>query len=274
MQIKYLRKLYPFIHENQKNIRWRNLTDAELDVALAEKQVVSNCYMESAKSALLSNDLGRKVLKQRIKIENKDSLEPAYKFKFLAGEKEEVYRVGVRDYYGRSMKLYNDYYDGVLNFLNSNIHRVNLGLSTCIAVQKLIAKHPTYKSILSRIYMFPLIRNYKCEFNKPSNAFKWLTGKQPRAIGEDTLSFNLKKHKDEVLDVFNNFDKNKDCYIVMTNHKKFNGIDKWHCLSVTDVDKSAQTVDVLNKRNNKSSTFTFDDVINHCKALVGLRLNS
>lgn len=270
MKLCLLRKIYPYMNSGMKNIRWRKLTDAELNLAMQEKQKLCTCYSESTRHALLSTDKGREMLRKRIKIQQEKSLEPAYKITLNANGKAETYRTTSCDYYGTYMRLYEEYYEGALNFLNEGEKRVNLGLATNIAISKMIAKHPTMKSFFSRIYKFPLIRNTRSEFNKPSRAFEWFTSKPPIAIGEKSWNFNLKKYASEVVDTLNSFEQGKSSFVVVSANKKINGIDKWHCLSIINVDKEKKTVDLMNKRDNKVTTFTFDDVINHCKAIVGM----
>lgn len=270
MKVSLLRKIYPYLNSGKKNIRWRRLTDAELNLVMQEKQKLCTCYSDSTRYALLSTNKGREMLKSRIMVQKADSLEPAYKIRLNANGVEETYRTCSADYYGRYMRLYEEFYEGALSFLNEGDKRVNLSLAMNIAISKMIAKHPTMKSFFSRIYKFPLIRNTRSEFNKPSRAFGWFTSKSPIAIGENSWSMNLKKQAHKVLEILNDFEQGKSSFVVMSANKKINGIDKWHCLSVVNVDKQAKTVDLMNKRDNKITTFTFDDIINHFNAIVGM----
>lgn len=274
MKVKFLRKLYPYINSGKKNIRWRRLTDAELDMAMREEQRLCTCYSESTRYALLSTDKGRELLRKRIMIEKDGSLEPSYKIKLNVNGKDETYRTDRYDYFGKYMRLYEEYYEGPLSFLNENNKRVNISLAMNIAISKMIAKHPTMKSVFSRIYKFPLIRNTRSEFNKPSKAFEWFTGKPPIAIGENSLNLNLKKDAPAVFSILNSFEKGKSSFVVMSANKKINEIDKWHCLPVTNVNREAKTVDLLNKRGNIASTFSFDDIINNFKAIIGMDFKS
>ena len=43
MKISILRKIYPYINQNRKNIKWRAISDNELEALKVEKQVISNC---------------------------------------------------------------------------------------------------------------------------------------------------------------------------------------------------------------------------------------
>ena len=44
MKLSKLRQIYQSLPESSKNIKWRRLSEKELDIAMREPQVISNCY--------------------------------------------------------------------------------------------------------------------------------------------------------------------------------------------------------------------------------------
>lgn len=271
MRISYLRKIYPYLTDAKKNIRWRNITDAELDFANKEHQLIANCYSESVRHSMCLTNKGREILKKRIKLEKGETQDPAYKISLSNEGVNEVYRTDRIDYYGKYWELVNEYSGGCLVMLNEDAKLARLSIAFDIAISKFVAKHPMAKPIMSRLYLFPLIKNRRCEHNLPSNAYRWFTGKEPNVIGEAEFSTNLKKHKAEVYDVFENFDSTKDSYVLLTGFNKLPDVDKWHCLPIVNVDKENKVVHLLNKRFNTKHCFSYDEIVNKFKGLVGMR---
>ena len=271
MKTGILRKIYPYLNNTCKDIKWRSITDAELEALKQERQVISNCYEESVRYSLINSLEGRKLLRKRIKVENRKTAEPAYKISLNINGKNENYRSSMVDYYGKYASIYRDYFDTPLDFINSAKRSTSPSLGINIAISKMIRRHPSQKPLISRLYMFPLISNRLCEHNKPSNAFKWFTGKNPIEIGETTLSLTLKNKEKEVRELLNNINPLVDSFVCILGSKKIKGIDKWHCLPIIGVNKETQTLDIINKRNNNVSTFTFDEFIGKFKAIVGIK---
>ena len=271
MKISILRKIYPYINQNRKNIKWRAISDNELEALKVEKQVISNCYEESVRYSLLRSPEGKKLLRKRIKIEDGKTQEPAYKISLNINERNENYRSTILDYYGKYSSLYRDYFKTPLDFINAAERQTSPSLGINIAISKMICRHPSQKPLISRLYMFPLISNRLCEHNKPSNAYKWFTGKTPVEIGETTASLTLKNFANETRELLNKINPNVDSFICILGSKKIPGIDKWHCLPIIGINKQDNTLDVINKKNNKILTFTFDEFINKFKAIVGIK---
>ncbi len=272
MKISTLRKIYPYISESKKNLKWRPVTDAELKCATQDYQVLATCYEESVRHVLSLNDIGRSILKSRIKL-SKDSLkEPSYKIKFNVNGKEEFYKADKSDYYGRYWDTYNEFYGGALALLADDVKRATLSAGIDISISKMIKKHPFLKPLISRLYMFPLIKNRRCEHNIPSNAFRWYTGKEPIVIGESEFALDMSKHKDKITEILDGYDAQKDCFVLLTGFHKVQDLDKWHCLPLISVDKDAKTVELLNKRFNTISVHSYQEIISKFKGLVGIRL--
>ena len=266
-----LRKIYPYINPNLKNIRWRNLNDTELEQIMQDKQVLANCYENSVIHSLLLTKNGKEIIKKFIKVENKHTDDPAYKASFHINNKKKKYRCGISDYYGKYLPLYGAYYGGVNELINSEKHTAPLDLGISILTAKMIKNNPEQKPLITRLYKFPLITNLSCERNKPSNTFKWLTGRNPVSIGETEINLSLKKYAEDVRKLLKSFNCQKDCFVVMSGFKKVGDIDTWHCLPVIKTDSKQETVTLLNKRDNKLKTYTFEELINNFKAVVGIK---
>src|SRR5574344_2492976 len=272
MKISALRKIYPMLKETSKNIKWRSLTDKELDEAMKSKQIVANCYDEATRYVLLGSEKGRDLLRKRIKIQKGTDVDQAYKFKLNVNGKDEIYRATQKDYLGKYYDVYKDYFGKNEEDLFKS-HPIRLSLGVNVGVGKMISKHPEQKSFFSRLYLYPLFRNRSFEFNKPSNAFKWFTGKTPVAIGESDLKNNLKNHRAEVYETLNELGKstNKDySFVAISGFNKPTGGAKWHCYPIVGVDNKKQTITVLNKRTNMGITLGFDKAIETFKAIVGI----
>ena len=271
MKISTLRKIYPYISESKKNLKWRPVTDAELMSATQDYQVLATCYEESVRYVLSSNEIGRNILKNRIKL-SKDSLkEPSYKIKFNVKGKEEFYKADKSDYYDKYWNIYNEFYGGALALLGDDVKRATLSAGIDIAISKMIKKHPFFKPLISRLYMFPLIKNRGCEHNLPSNAFRWYTGKEPIVIGESELALDMSKHEEQITEILDGYNPQMDCFVLLTGFHHVQGLDKWHCLSLVSVDKEAKTVELFNKRFNTTSIHSYQEIISKFKGLVGIR---
>ncbi len=276
MKLAIVKKIYPYLNSNLKNIKWRSLTDEELNRAMTDKQMIANCYDEATRYALLASEKGRDLLKKRLKIECGASIDPAYKIKLNVNGKEKNYRVTKLDYYGQHFSLYKNYSDSPSGMSSFDYSNSPLSLGVNIAVRKMVRGFPSMKPLLSRLYMFPIIVNRGCEYNKPSNAFKWFTGKTPISYGEEVTSLSLKKHKDKVLDLLNDLgskDSKDYSFVAVTGSKKVKDISNWHTLPIISVDSQKQIVEVMNKRTNIKTNIPFDDFVNKFKAIVGIKWN-
>ena len=274
MKISLLRKIYPYLNHNMKNIKWRSLTDEEIFRAKNDIQVIANCFDEATRYSLWNSEKGRDILKKRIKIQKDAQMDPAYKITLNIDGKNKTYKALLKDYMGADFDLYKEYSDNSFGLSSFNYSNSKLSLGMNIAIRKMVKQHPFMKPLLSRLYMFPLIKNRACEYNKPSNAFKWFTGKAPLGIGESDLKLNLKGHKDEVLSLLKelgNKDSKDYSFVAVTGNKKVKGIDKWHCLSILNVNNKTEMVKVLNKRTNYKTNIPFDAFVNQFKSIVGIK---
>ena len=270
MRIGHL-KIFSSIKKNMCDIKWRSITDAELDKALLEPQRVSSCYSDSALQSIASTKTGRNILKSRIKIQTNASADYAYKFTFTVNGKNEIYRVNPSDYWGKYFKITKRFvedekYPG--NFHEPNDKNFNIAYN--IAISKLIEKHPTQKGILYRICKFPFRQALKCEFNKPSRAFEWLTGIKPDVLFESGLK-KLKNSPDEVRSLLNRIANSEESgFILLTGAKKVQTIPSWHCLKILKVIPQQNKVTLFDNRFQKTYTYTYDDIISYFKSIVGI----
>ena len=276
MKLSILRKIYPYLSSDVKNIKWRSLSKSELERAMSDKQIIANCYDEATRYALLASEKGREILSKRIKIEKDAITNPAYKIKLNMNGKEKSYRATKLDYFGNHISLFRDFSSNPLTLPSFDYSNSRLSLGVSIAIRKMVRNNPLMKPFLSRLFMFPIIVNRACEYNKPSNAFKWFTGQKPISYGEDSLKLNLKSQKKEVLELLNSFGKktSKDySFVAVTGINKVKGISSWHTLPILSVDSDKQVVKVLNKRTNFKTNIPFDLFINKFKAIVGIHWN-
>ncbi len=274
MKISILRKIYPYLNANQKNIKWRSLTNEELERSLKDPQVIANCFEDATRYALIKSNKGREILRKKFKIQKNAQIDPAYKIILHTNKKEKVFKATAYDYYGKYFNLYSEYSDNPKGLSSFNYANSKLGLGINIAISKLISKHPLMKPFLSRLYLFPIIVNRNCEYNKPSNAFKWFTGKKAINIGENSLNINLTKERNKVLKLLNELGQKKDneySFVAITGLKKFKNISPWHTVPILSVDKNTQTINVINKRTNQISQLNFEEFINNFKAIVGIK---
>ncbi len=272
MKISTLRKVYPYLYRENRNVKWRKLTDSEFETSKNQLQKIANCFDEATRYALLNSTKGKEYLRNRIRIQKGNYHFPAYKINLNVNGKNENFRTYRNDYFSTYKDITKDYAKHNL-ILTHN--RPTLSQAINIAVCKMVEKHPKMKPFYLKLHGFPIMNNRNCEFNKPSNAFKWFTGKTPIAIGESGLNLTLKKHKNEVLDLLNDLGNSspKDySFVVLNGFKKIGKCPhSWHTMAITNVDSKKQTISIIDKRSNTISEISFDDVVNRCKAIVGIK---
>lgn len=271
MNIKTLRRIYPYISENRRNVKWRRITDMELIKSVYEKQKTCNCYSMATRYALIKSDKGRELLKNRIWVERGNLEEPAYKIKLSVNGKDEIYRVDQKDLWGKFFKLFSAYNEnprGSGNFEASECNNLNLALD--VAISKMISKHPKEKPWYLRIYAWP--NNKKCEYNYPSKAFEWFTGMKAETVGENNLRNNMLENDDKekalaILKKIRGKTSKDYSYIVMSGRTKLD-LEKWHCLPITD--SSKHFIGFKNRRSNNFMHLTDAEIVENLKAIVGI----
>lgn len=136
----------------------------------------------------------------------------------------------------------------------------------------MIQKNPRQKPLISRLGKLGFSKAY--EFNLPSNAFRWYTGKEPVSIGEKSLSLDLSGNKEAVFDLLNTAgqDKSKEYSLVALSSwlpNKNNGNKKFHCLPITDINLKNRTMKIINKRTDEVIKVGFEEFTQQFKAIVG-----
>ena len=143
-----------------------------------------------------------------------------------------------------------------------------------IAVCKMVTKYPKEKEWFLRVYRQPIYENLKCENNRPTKAFEWLTGMKPKfIIAEDGFKDKLSNHKEESIALLKKLSQlsPKDySFIAMTGNQKAATIPKWHCMPVMFVKDG---VELKDKRTDQGYKFTYENFIDRFKSLVGIIWN-
>lgn len=274
MKLSKLRQIYQSLPESSKNIKWRRLSEKELDIAMCEPQVISNCYDESTRYSLLASEKGRDLIKKRLWCSESSSSDiPAYKVVLNLDGQNTAFVSRPDDYYSDFLDLTQEYN----NLTKEDTPRLsNLSLGINIAIDKMIEKYPKMKPLLSRVFCFAR----RCEYNRPSNAFKWFTGREPVSIGESDMTLSLKSHKKEVDKVIESLAKkdSKDySFIAMTGpfplikkrSEAPHELVSWHCYSIVGVN-DAKEVSLRNPRTRNITTLSYDDFLKKFKGLVGI----
>ena len=142
--------------------------------------------------------------------------------------------------------------------------------SVDISVNEYEKKYKT-KHIISDLR--DTFEEYKFEFNMPSNFMQMITGVKPRVIGETNCNLDLRKYKNEVLELFEKLDKEKKhSFVISTGIKSLEG-HKFHVYILEDVNMSNNTITVREKRENVSKTMSIEEALKTFKCIVGY-LNS
>lgn len=247
MKVSILSNAYSCLNPKIKGKAWRSLTDAELLALKNEKQVISNCYDVAVRYALLAIEKGKEIFRNVIKISKNPEKSRTCKITFNINGKKKSYRS-----------------------ITSETRTVGELIGS--SVGKMIRCNPSEKPFISRFGRFGFHR-YQ-EFNKPSNAFYWYTGKKPISIGEDGLYPSLQKYKDKVVELLNKIaDKKGDSsFVVISSYKQspLNGQRRWHCLPIVNVDKAKKQLQIINKRTDEVITLNFEEFIDNFKAIVGI----
>ena len=113
-------------------------------------------------------------------------------------------------------------------------------------------------------------KTYTFENSLPSHFMKMFTGKEPTVnIAETEFNIDLDSRKDEVMELFQRMDKDKNHSIVIGTGLKMLDGRTWHVYVLEDVDLKNNTIKVKNKRGNQSKTMNIDTALNTFKFIVG-----
>ena len=235
------------------NISFRaSISDKDIDSIKDAKQHFSDCYLISTLETLGQTENGRKVLKEQIQ---RDDSNPAQINCYLFTKN------GNREKYTIPSNIVIKGYEKVYDKQTNEIIR-----SVDISVNEYEKKHKA-KPIVSKIG--DNFKDYKFEYNLPSNFMKMITGKQPHVIGETDLNLDLTSYKNEVLELFKRMDiEDKHSFIISTGAKALDG-HRWHVYIIQDVDIEKNTITVKEKRGNKPQTLSIDEALKTFKFIAG-----
>lgn len=269
------------------------LTHSELISLQRPMQHFSDCYMTSSIGALARSSVGKKILNEnivhtnhgfRIRFQNVHSKQEDY---IIC--KKDIKKHNPIDYYEATVaeylenpdsekaeffdkakpselpKLYGEYYSELLEKFKPN--RIINALE--IAMDRLLKKHPDKKPRISRLINFG--DDERFEYNYPSNFLEMFTGKKPIILNERTLlRMNLRKNKDEAVELFEKIDKSDDFSMVAgTGLFGKEGLTGLHCYTVEGVNSENQYLQIFDCREQKSIKLPFDKAIKAIKFLTG-----
>lgn len=269
------------------------LTPSEIISLQRPMQHFSDCYMTSSIGALARSSSGKKILNEnivhtshgfRIRFQNVNSRQEDY----IISKKEikkhnpvDIYEKTVADHFQNLSnekaeflnnakltdlpRLYGEYYSELLEKFKPN--RIINALE--IAMDNLLKKHPDKKPLISRL--IDLGFDERFEYNYPSNFLEMFTGKKPIILNEQTLlRMNLRKNKDEAIELFEKID-NADDFSMVAGTGLFArcGLTSVHCYTVEGVNSENQYLQMFDCRQQKSIKLSFDNAINALKFLTG-----
>ena len=247
-----------FISKNYiSNIPFKaSITDKDIDSFRDAKQHFSDCYLMCTLETLSQSKNGRKILKENIHRDdlNKDNINC-----FLYAP------TGERIKYTVPTENIVKGYEKVYKYQSNEIIR-----SMDISVNEYEKKYKN-KFFISDIR--DNFKDYKFEYNLPSNFMKTFTGIEPRVIGEKGLNVDLTKYREEVFELFKKIEEEDDySFVLSTGIKPLNG-HRWHVYILEDVNLENNTISVREKRENESQTISIDEALKTFKCIVGY-LNS
>lgn len=135
-----------------------------------------------------------------------------------------------------------------------------------VAMNKLLKKHPSKKSITCRLANC----NEKFEFNKPSNFLNMFTGEKPIILNEGNIYRTLKSKKEETTKLLNEMSKTKDnSFVAGTSILLDRRLNDFHCYSIKSVNKDTQELELFDHRHQNIIKLTYEEAIKKLKFLVG-----
>ena len=241
------------VNNYMNNIAFKaSITDKEIDSLKDAKQYFSDCYIMSSLETLSQSKNGRKVLKKQIQRDDKNPNQINCHFYKKNGEKV-IYKIPTNTVISGYEKVYEKQPNEIIRSID-------------ISVNEHEKKYKT-KFFISDIR--DNFKDYKFEFNLPSNFMETLTGIKPRTIGETSLNINLTSYKEEVMELFKRMDKEKEhSFVISTGAKPLNG-HYWHVYIIQDVNLENNTITVKEKRGNKPETLDIDQALKTFKFITG-----
>lgn len=239
--------LYNFNTSFQKSI-----SDKDIDGFEHAKQHFSDCYLMTTLETLSHTENGRKVLKDQIQYDDKNpKLINCYLFN-KNGEQEK-YTIPTNAVLAGYEKVYKGQENEIIR-------------SVDISVDQFEKKHKA-KPLICKIA--DKFKDYSFEKNLPSHFMKTLTGIEPHIIAEQDLNIDLSGYKEEVMELFERMDKEKEhSFLIGTGVKMLDG-RTWHVYVIQDVNLEDNTITVKEKRGNKPRKMNIDTALKTFKYIVG-----
>ena len=229
-----------------------SISDKDIDGFEHAKQYFSDCYLMSTLETLSQTQNGRKVLKEQIQYDDKN---PKLINCYLYNEE------GVKEKYTIPTNAVVDKYEKLYRLQPNEIVR-----SMDISIDQYETKHK------SKPWICRLADNwnsYTFEKNMPSHFMKVLTGVEPRVIAETDFNLDLNSYKEDVMELFERMDKEKEhSFVIGTGVKMLDG-RHWHVYVIQDVDLDEGTITVKEKRGNKPRKMSIEAALNTFKYIVG-----
>ena len=230
-----------------------SITDKEIDKFKDAQQHYSDCYIMTTLESLSHNENGRKLLKTQIEHDDNNENEiNCYLYK-PNGERVK-YTVPTKTAVAGYEKLYDAQDNEIIR-------------SVDISIGEYENKYKAKPWICRFTDNF---KTYSFENNLPSHFMKVFTGIEPTVnIAETDINVDLEDYKDEVMELFERMDKEKDHSILIgTGIKQLDG-RTFHVYILEDVNLEDGTITVKNKRGNKSRTMSIEKALNTFKYIVG-----
>ncbi len=239
---------------NVYNVGFKSLlTDKDIDSFKTAEQHFSDCYIMSTLESLSNTQNGKNIIKKQLERDdsNPDLLNC---YLYAPNGKREKYQIPSNTAVKGYEKLYNAQ--------NNPFVR-----SVDISVGEYEKKYKAKPWICRFTDDF---KTYTFENSLPSHFMKMFTGKEPTVnIAETEFNIDLDSRKDEVMELFQRMDKDKNHSIVIGTGLKMLDGRTWHVYVLEDVDLKNNTIKVKNKRGNQSKTMNIDTALNTFKFIVG-----
>lgn len=239
---------------NLFNIGFKSkITDTEIDDFSNAKQYFSDCYIMTTLETLSHTKNGREILKNQIQ---HDDYRPNVINCYLYAPD------GYSEMYSIPTDVAVKGYEKLFKAQDNDIIR-----SVDITVGEYEKRYKAKPWICRFTDDF---KTYTFENSLPSHFMKIFTGKEPSInIAETDFNVDLSSYKDEVMELFERMQKDKEHSLVIGTGLKMLDGRTWHVYVLEDVDLEKNIITVKNKRGNVTKTMNIDTALNTFKFIVG-----
>ena len=230
-----------------------SISDNEIDDIKHAKQYFSDCYIMTTLESLSHTENGRNILKKQIEHDDKNPLQINC-FLYNPQGLREKYKIPTKSVLDGYSKLYNSQENDIVRSMD-------------ISVSEYEKKYKAKPWICRFTDDF---KTYPFENSIPSHFMTILTGKKPTVnIAELDFNIDLSSKKDEVMELFERMQKDKNHSLVIGTGIKMLDGRTWHVYVLEDVNPDDGTITVKNKRGNQKKTMSIDTALNTFKYIVG-----